>query len=48
MEFHGVGTKIALLYMRTAEGINDGIGVDTHVHRISSRLGWTKNAKTPL
>ena len=25
-----------------------GIGVDTHVHRISNRLGWTKQeTKTP-
>jgi endonuclease-3 len=25
-----------------------GIGVDTHVHRISNRLGWTKKqTKTP-
>lgn len=23
------------------------LGVDTHVHRISDRLGWTTNAKTP-
>lgn len=23
------------------------IGVDTHVHRISNRLGWVKETKTP-
>lgn len=23
------------------------LGVDTHVHRISNRLGWVKNTKTP-
>ena len=24
-----------------------GVSVDTHVHRIADRLGWTKDAKTP-
>ncbi len=24
-----------------------GIGVDVHVHRISNRLGWVKDTKTP-
>lgn len=24
-----------------------GLGVDVHVHRITERLGWTKNCKTP-
>jgi len=35
-----------MLYLRVAEGQNDGIGVDTHVHRITNRLGWI-NTKTP-
>eukprot|EP00806_Schmidingerella_arcuata_P005905 Macronucleus_6375.p2 GENE.Macronucleus_6375~~Macronucleus_6375.p2 ORF type:complete len:150 (+),score=19.64 Macronucleus_6375:1-450(+) len=25
----------------------EGVSVDTHVHRISGRLGWVKNAATP-
>lgn len=48
MEYPGVGVKIATLYMRTAEGVNDGIGVDTHVHRLSNRLGWVNNTKNPI
>uniref|UniRef100_A0A6G1SQ18 Endonuclease III homolog n=1 Tax=Aceria tosichella TaxID=561515 RepID=A0A6G1SQ18_9ACAR len=45
----GVGSKMAHLCMQEAWGINSGIGVDTHVHRISARLGWVpaKNVKTP-
>lgn len=41
MSYTGVGPKIANLYLRYAEGENSGIGVDTHVHRIANRLGWT-------
>jgi endonuclease-3 len=37
----GVGMKMAVLTMQCAWGDADvGIGVDTHVHRISNRLGW--------
>lgn len=42
----GVGPKMAHLCMRVAWGITTGIGVDTHVHRIANRLGWT-NTRTP-
>ncbi|KAK5640915.1 hypothetical protein RI129_009462 [Pyrocoelia pectoralis] len=42
----GVGPKMAHLCMKTAWGEVSGIGVDTHVHRISNRLGWVKT-KTP-
>jgi len=35
----GVGRKVANLVRGLAFGI-DGICVDTHVHRISNRLGW--------
>lgn len=31
-----------MIYLRVAEGQDDGIGVDTHVHRIANRLGWIK------
>ncbi len=47
VKYPGVGVKIATIYLRTAEGVNEGIGVDTHVHRISERLGWTYKAKNP-
>lgn len=42
MKYPGVGIKIAMIYMSAAEGKEEGIGVDTHVHRISNRLGWVK------
>lgn len=42
----GVGPKMAYLALNCAWGCVAGIGVDTHVHRISNRLGWV-NSKTP-
>ncbi|GJQ73742.1 putative bifunctional DNA N-glycosylase with associated apurinic apyrimidinic (AP) lyase function [Trypoxylus dichotomus] len=42
----GVGPKMAHLCMQIAWNKVTGIGVDTHVHRISNRLGWVKT-KTP-
>lgn len=45
--YPGVGMKIAMLYLKIAEGKDDqGVGVDVHVHRISNRLRWV-NTKTP-
>ncbi|KAG0717934.1 Endonuclease III-like protein 1 [Chionoecetes opilio] len=44
----GVGPKMAHLCMDIGWGELTGIGVDTHVHRISNRLGWTlRPTKTP-
>lgn len=45
----GVGPKMAHLCMNIAWKKQSGIGVDTHVHRISNRLGWTgeNGTKTP-
>ncbi|KHJ45489.1 putative endonuclease III [Trichuris suis] len=44
----GVGPKMAYLAVQIAWNRCDGIGVDTHVHRISNRLGWVpKVTKTP-
>ncbi|XP_045613663.2 uncharacterized protein [Procambarus clarkii] len=44
----GVGPKMAHLCMDIGWGKLTGIGVDTHVHRISNRLGWTGfPTKTP-
>lgn len=31
---------MAFLALSSAWSINEGIGVDTHVHRITNRLGW--------
>jgi endonuclease-3 len=42
----GVGRKTANVVLGNAYGINDGIVVDTHVQRLSRRLGLTR-AKTP-
>ena len=44
MAYPGVGVKIATIYMSYAEGKQEGIGVDTHVHRIANRLGWVKTS----
>ncbi|XP_049799165.1 endonuclease III-like protein 1 isoform X2 [Schistocerca nitens] len=44
----GVGPKMAHLCMQVAWNVVSGIGVDTHVHRISNRIGWVKKpTKTP-
>lgn len=39
----GVGPKIAYLALQVAHDRVDGIGVDTHVHRICNRLEWVKS-----
>ncbi|KAJ9474760.1 Endonuclease III-like protein [Pseudozyma hubeiensis] len=41
----GVGPKMAFLAL-SSMGIQIGIGVDTHVHRLTNRLGW-HSTKTP-
>jgi endonuclease-3 len=38
----GIGRKTANLYMANELGIPE-ITVDTHVHRVSNRLGWVKS-----
>jgi endonuclease-3 len=42
----GVGRKTANLVLILAHRSQDNICVDTHVHRISNRLGWAKT-RTP-
>jgi endonuclease III len=42
----GVGPKMAYLCMSAAWGIDLGIGVDVHVHRITNLWGW-HTTKTP-
>ncbi|VDD85129.1 unnamed protein product [Enterobius vermicularis] len=41
----GVGPKMAYLAVQCAWGRMEGIGVDTHVHRITNRLGWVDTKK---
>lgn len=43
----GVGRKTANVMMSVAFG-KQAMAVDTHVHRVSARIGLTRNAKTPL
>ncbi|KAF9043696.1 DNA glycosylase [Rhodocollybia butyracea] len=48
LELKGVGKKMAYLMLGSGWGLNVGIGVDVHVHRISNRLGWhAPPTKTP-
>ncbi|XP_022830598.1 endonuclease III-like protein 1 [Spodoptera litura] len=42
----GVGPKMAHICMLVAWDKVTGIGVDTHVHRISNRIGWVKKPTT--
>ena len=41
----GVARKTANVVLGTGYGINDGIVVDTHVTRLSNRLGLSKNTE---
>src|SRR5262249_45240263 len=43
VEFPGVGRKTANVVLGTAFGIPTGVVVDTHVARLSQRLGLTEN-----
>lgn len=42
LELPGVGRKVANVYLAEAHNA-PAIGVDTHVARISQKLGWTEN-----
>lgn len=46
LELPGVGRKTANLVRNLGFGL-DGICVDTHVHRVSNRIGWV-TTRTPL
>jgi len=46
MKFKGVGRKTANIVMTYGHGKEGHIAVDTHVHRLSNRLGWVKT-KSP-
>ena len=41
----GVGRKTANLVLILAHGSEHNICVDTHVHRISNRLGWVRRGR---
>lgn len=44
----GVGPKMGFLLLQSGWKINDGIGVDVHLHRLAQMWGWTSpKAKTP-
>eukprot|EP00747_Dinoflagellata_sp_TGD_P062675 gnl/TRDRNA2_/TRDRNA2_153118_c0_seq4.p1 gnl/TRDRNA2_/TRDRNA2_153118_c0~~gnl/TRDRNA2_/TRDRNA2_153118_c0_seq4.p1 ORF type:complete len:256 (+),score=53.58 gnl/TRDRNA2_/TRDRNA2_153118_c0_seq4:113-880(+) len=42
MALPGVGPKMAHLTLLAAFGVQAGLCVDTHVHRIANALGWVK------
>jgi endonuclease-3 len=47
MELPGVGRKTANVITSVVDG-QPNMAVDTHVFRVSARIGLTANAKTPL
>jgi endonuclease III len=47
VELPGVGRKTANVVLGVAFNAPEGVVVDTHVQRISQRLGWTKHADPP-
>ena len=48
LKFPGIGPKIAHMTLDVAFDIKQqGITVDTHVHRISQRIGWVHESKDP-
>jgi endonuclease-3 len=43
----GVGRKTANVVLGVAFGTPEGVVVDTHVQRLSQRLGWTRHTEPP-
>lgn len=43
VQLPGVGRKTANVVLGNSFGLNYGVVVDTHVSRLSQRLGWTKD-----
>ncbi|HEY8075538.1 MAG TPA: endonuclease III [Labilithrix sp.] len=43
----GVGRKTANVVLGVIWNAGEGVVVDTHVSRVSQRLGWTKNTEPP-
>ncbi|HTA88855.1 MAG TPA: endonuclease III [Polyangiaceae bacterium] len=47
VQLPGVGRKTANVVLGVAFGTPEGVVVDTHVQRISQRLGWTRQTEPP-
>ena len=47
VKFPGIGRKIGLLYLKECCQQNEGVAVDTHIHKIANRLKWVNNTKEP-
>ncbi|MFT3764485.1 MAG: endonuclease III [Minicystis sp.] len=47
IELPGVGRKTANVVLGVAFGAPEGVVVDTHVQRLSQRLGWTTHTEPP-
>ncbi len=45
IELPGVGRKTANVVLGVAFGVPEGVVVDTHVMRLSQRLGWTRHSE---
>jgi endonuclease-3 len=43
----GVGRKTANVVLGVAFGAPEGVVVDTHVQRLTQRLGWTRHSEPP-
>lgn len=43
----GVGPKMGYLLLQRGWNINDGIGVDVHIHRLVQMWGWVSKSKNP-
>lgn len=47
LKLPGIGPKMAYVYLELGCKKREGMIVDTHVHRITNRLKWVSNTKTP-
>lgn len=43
----GVGPKMGFLLLQRGWNINDGIGVDVHIHRLAQMWGWVSKSNKP-
>lgn len=43
----GVGPKMGFLLLQRGWNINDGIGVDVHIHRLAQMWGWVPKSDKP-
>lgn len=43
----GVGPKMGFLLLQRGWNINDGIGVDVHIHRLAQMWGWVAKSEKP-